>query len=283
MQNRAFWRDVIKNSYALPQGASLLPLTDELLDYLAEADAELRDTFGYNVLARWIAVYRYHTSDHMRHMLNWLIDQLPHDIGATDSDSVLLRSYSASILSLIMYRDVKEQFFTIVEVITVLTAARTYLLDERDTRAFSDRLGWINAIANATSLLRFTVMNPALNAPDLRPVLATVRDKVMQEDNPTLFSHDEEDRLARVIIAIMLRDELTTFDYVDWLQPFKAWQITLREHESDNYNRATNITYQNIKHFLRALYTQMQLKPNLPLFAHEAQSELLEVIRAYTM
>ncbi|MEO1646512.1 MAG: DUF2785 domain-containing protein [Chloroflexota bacterium] len=283
MQDRAFWREVIKNSYALPKDAPLLPLTDELLDYLAETDAELRDTFGYNILARWIAVYRYHTPDHMRHMLNWLIDQLPYDIGTTDSDSVLLRSYSASILSLIMYRDVKEQFFTIEEVLTVLKASRAYLLDERDTRTFTDRLGWINAIANATSLLRFTVMNPAIRAPDLRPVLATVRDKVMQEDDPTLFSHDEEDRLARVIIAIMHRDELTTFDYVDWLQPFKAWQITLREHEADDYNRATNITFQNIKHFLQALYTQMQLKPNLPLFAHESQAELLEVIRAYTI
>ncbi|MEL6309633.1 MAG: DUF2785 domain-containing protein [Chloroflexota bacterium] len=283
MQDRAFWRDVIKNSYALPKDAPLLPLTDELLDYLGETDAELRDTFGYNILARWIAVYRYHSPEHMRHMLNWLIDQLPYDIGATESDSVLLRSYSASILSLILYRDVKEQFFTPEDVLTVLVAARAYLLDERDTRAYSDRLGWINATANATSLLRFTVMNPAVKAPDLRPTLTTVRDKVMQEDDPTLFSHDEEDRLARIVIAIMLRDELTTFDYVDWLQPFKSWQITLREHEADDYDRAINITFQNIKHFLRALYTQMQLKPNLPLFAHEAQTELLEIMRAYTI
>lgn len=283
MQDRAFWRDIIANSYALPKDAPLLALTDELLDYLSETDPELRDTFGYNILARWIAVYRYHQASDLRHMLNWLIVQLSHDIGAEESDTVLLRSYSASILALILYRDIKEHVFTIPEVQQVLDAACAYLLDERDTRAYTENLGWINAIANATSLIRFTVMNAAITAPELRGVLTTIRDKVMQEETPTLFTHDEDDRLARVILAVMLRDELTTFDFVDWLQPFKAWQTLLRDRDDTAYDPTTHAVYHNIKHFLQALYVQMQLKANLPRFAHEAKPELLETLRLYTL
>lgn len=278
--NKEEWQAVIENDYQLPDGAELIPLTDELLDYLASPDPDLRDNIANAILSRWLTVHNYHNAQQLQQMAQWLMQQLSNRIGETDTDSVFLRSYSALILSLVMYRNSRENFFSEIEVNAILHAAKDYLLDEQDRRAYIEGKGWANAIANTCDLLRFVAYSDTLAGADLHVIMDAVGEKVRQAvDEP--FIHDEEDRLAKIILTIMSRDELDTFDYVDWVKRFSEWKVN--NAREDVYNPTYNATYQNIKLFLRALSTQMALAPRIPISAREFEGELLSVIREFTV
>lgn len=278
--DKAFWQDIVDNNYKLPEDASVMPLTEELLNYLGQADADLRDKYAYEILARWLVLYRYHEPDQMREMYQWLLEQLKVDLGKEETDTVFLRSNSAAILALVMYRNDREQFLDEIEVSAILTDAKNYLIKEKDTRAYVAEMGWANAVANAASLLRYIAFNKNLSPSELQGILDTITDKLMQSVKMP-FAHDEEDRLAKVVLAILSRDALTTFDFVDWVKRFSEWKS---EHQQNGvYNASYNHTYQNIKHFLRALYTQMDLTTRLPFSAQEFKPDLLDVMRDFSL
>lgn len=278
--NKAEWQVIIQNDYQLPEGADLLPLTDELLDYLASPDPDLRDDIANAILSRWLTVHNYHTPQQLQQMAQWLMQQLTNGIGEMDTDSVFLRSYSALILSLVMYRNSRENFFTEIEVNAILHAAKDYLLNEQDRRAYVEGKGWANAMANACDLLRFVAYAETLSPADLKIIMNAVGEKVMLPVDE-FFAHDEEDRLAKIILTIMSRDELDTFDYVDWVKRFSEWYAN--NARDDVYNATYNATYQNIKSLLRALFVQMSLAPRIPIAAREFEGELLGVMRQFTV
>jgi hypothetical protein len=53
-RDRDFWRAIVKTDYAVPANESVVPLARELSGMLASPDPELRDEFGYSILAAWI-------------------------------------------------------------------------------------------------------------------------------------------------------------------------------------------------------------------------------------
>lgn len=280
MNSRDYWRDIVANQYHLPDDADLLTLTNELLGYLGEPDPELREEFGYSILSRWIAVYRYYEVDQLKSIGRWLSTRLDQGIGEVNTDSVFTRSFSASVLSLIMYRDVREQFLEKVAIDSVLETTELYLLYERDLRSYDPEKGWVNAVANTSSVLRYIAMNPKLSRRQLLSILNTLLQKITQPMTTT-YDHDEEDRLARVVIPIMMRDDVEVDDYEAWFSAFKEWMV---KHETDDrYNVSYNCTYQNIKRFLRSLYVQNLLAPRLSENAIEARADLLDTIREFSV
>src|SRR5688572_4358630 len=52
--DKAFWQAIVKADYAVPPNEQLMPLARELSAMLASPDPELRDEFGYSILAAWI-------------------------------------------------------------------------------------------------------------------------------------------------------------------------------------------------------------------------------------
>ena len=52
--DRAFWRAIVRDRYAIPVHESADALAHELSAMLASPDAELRDDLAYSILARWI-------------------------------------------------------------------------------------------------------------------------------------------------------------------------------------------------------------------------------------
>ena len=53
MYDKAFWKAIADNDYAVPEGEQPLALTDELLGYPGSTDEELRDTYAYTLIAVW--------------------------------------------------------------------------------------------------------------------------------------------------------------------------------------------------------------------------------------
>src|SRR3990172_5097725 len=98
--DKGFWQTVIDNNYVLPQGADVVALTNELLGYLGSPDPDLRDTFAYSILARWMLRDGMYSADDLLAITLALLPNLVNGIGQQDSDSVFLRSYSVLVLSL---------------------------------------------------------------------------------------------------------------------------------------------------------------------------------------
>lgn len=279
---REFWHHIIENRYALPDNHSLVDLTIELLEYLASPDPELRDTFAYDILARWIILYGYYDPDELRAMIEWLVPRLAEGLGEQNSDSVFVRSYAALILSLIIYRDNQTSFLSAAEVRSVLNHARYYFVTEQDLRAYVPGKGWANACGHTADLLKFLARSSLLEAQDLMRLLDAIADRLTTGSSCVIFSHDEDDRLAQAALSAIRRDSLTMYELTDWLSRFHDWKAS-QPKTSSEYNAAYHATYQNIRNFVRSLYAYMQLSPHLNSEADDLLPELLATIRVFSL
>src|SRR5438874_805921 len=52
--DRAFWRAIAQNHYAVPVNQSAAALAKEVSELLASPDPELRDDLAYSIFAHWI-------------------------------------------------------------------------------------------------------------------------------------------------------------------------------------------------------------------------------------
>lgn len=278
--DKTFWHEIIDNEYELPDDQDLVKLTKELLEYLSSPDPELRDEFAYGILARWIVNYRYHDHDDLLDIYPILMQQMQYQIGVAGDDTVFMRSYSALVLSLIVYRDIREGFLTELDLQAILRTALDYLRQEKDTRAYVAGKGWATAIGNACDVLKFIVRHDLLSSADVVQVLRAIADKVLQPTDAP-YDHDEEERLARVVTSALMRDALSSMEVIDWLQTFTAWRDD--HHIEDNYDYESNVIYQNSKRFLWAVYIQLQLAPRLPYTVQEFEPELLRALKKFSL
>lgn len=278
--DKAFWREIIHNQYRLPEDQSLSDLTIELFNYLGSTDPELRDTFAYGILARWIVLYGLHAPENLRVMIEWLVPQLSEGVGEQETDGVFLRAYSALILSLIAYHDNSVNFLEAEEARYLLDKARAYLLAERDLRAYVPEKGWANACAHTADLLRFLARNGYLEASDLRRLLDAIADKLTTETG-VIFNHDEDDRLAQAVMAVFQRNVLNMYEMSEWLNRFLDWRS--RQQTDNHYDPLYHATHQNIKNFLRSLYCRIQLSAYRTIDIQDFEPDLLVAIKVFSI
>src|SRR4051812_31165622 len=105
--DRAFWKAIAQNHYAVPEGQSAAALAHELSQLFGSPDSELRDDLSYSILAHWI----YRPNILLPSDLNALVDEwrpnLKIGIGESGTNSALLRSFTALSLSSIAEREAK--------------------------------------------------------------------------------------------------------------------------------------------------------------------------------
>jgi hypothetical protein len=279
--DKASWHKIIDNNYQLDQIDELNALTDELIGYLDSPDAELRDTIAYSVLARWIISHQYYSDEQLTLMVERLIPKLSVSLGNHDDDTVFGRSYAVLVLSLLAYQDDRSSFMSESLVRDLLEQARRYLIAEQDHRAYIDGKGWANACANTADLLKFLVRNPVIQSNDAQHIINTIAEKItMQTSN--IYQHDEDERLAQVVMTVLDFSMATSAELDEWLKHFQKWKVA---HTSDDaeYNLSYHATYQNIKNFLRSLYIQMQLVSSVPMEAVDFEPDLLDIIRDFSL
>jgi Protein of unknown function (DUF2785) len=278
--DKAGWQKIIENEYRMSDTHDLGTLTDDLLDYLDSSDAELRDTIAYSVFARWIISHQYYTEQQMVHLVNLLIPKLSQSLGDYGDDTVFGRSYAALVLSLLAYQEDRMGFMTDALVHALLDEACNYLIAERDHRAHIEGKGWANACSHTADLLKFLARNPLVQIEDAKRIMDTIAGKVVMQTE-YIYHHDEDERLAQVVMAVIDLSLLTTYDLGDWLTHFRDWNTT--HSLKDEYNPIDHATYQNIKNFLRSLYLQMQLVDSIPIDAAHFEPELLNTISEFSL
>jgi hypothetical protein len=278
--DKADWQQIIENDYRLSDADDMNVLTDELLFYLDSPDPELRDTIGYNVFARWIISLQYYSDQQQRKLVELLIPKLRQSLGNRDDDTVFGRSYGALVLSLLAYQENRSSFMTDTLAHALLDETRHYLIAERDQRAYVDGKGWANACSHTADLLKFLAGSSIIESEDAKKILETVAEKVLMETD-SIYHHDEDERLAHVVVAVMDLSLLSTYELEDWLKHFLDWKA---DHSLiDNYDVIYHATYQNIKSFLRSLYIKTQLVDTIPVDAVDFEPQLLNAIRKFSL
>jgi hypothetical protein len=246
--DKAFWKAIIANEFKLPIGYSADDLAPELIGYLSLPDPELRDEIGVEILTSWIVGGQF-SPETLRGFMGQWTSNLMQGIGEQGTNSVLLRSFSALMLSIIAYYDWKNPFLSEAETATLLESALNYCAAEKDVRGYDLEMGWLHSPAHTADLLKFLARNTKTTALEHQRILEAVAHKVV-EGRTEVFSHSEYERLGLVVLDIIRRGTLDE-------QALRAWVdllVAVRQREPDGYSQEYHAAYQNTKHFLRAVY-----------------------------
>jgi hypothetical protein len=271
--DRAFWRAIQTNHYAVPEGEAAVELAHELSGYLGSPDPDLRDNLTYSILDVWIIERPQLSRQELIPFVEEWSANLKIGIGESGTDSVLKRSFSALVLSSIAQRDLKTQFLGDARYHALLNDAISYLNSERDLRGYDGTKGWIHATAHTADLLKAIAENDLLTRDDQHAILAAIAERLATA--PTVYSYGEQDRLALAVRSIVLRRDFDSEHFTKWLAGL--------DDADSNVWKAKPLTpailaaYQNRTYMLEALIARMSSESLNPAAA-AAQAKVVAVV-----
>ena len=110
----------------------------------------------------------------------------------------------------------------------LVSEGAAYLSNVRDYRGFVEGEGWRHGVAHASDLMMQLALNPATNRTQLDEILAAVASQIVPA-NDHFYTFGEPERLARPIVFIAAREELSEEDWASWFasisdpSPFESW------------------------------------------------------------
>lgn len=182
---------------------------------------------------------------------------LSEGIGEKGSDSVFLRTFSVLLIGVIVVQDelrkesgnsfLDESIFT-----DWFEKSKAYVLAEKDFRSFIPGKGWAHAISHGADVLRDFAVHRFTTAKDHAAILEILADKLF-DNREEIYINNDDNRMARVVVTIMLRNQLKLPDYEKWLDGLlkRFGEKSLLDYAG---NREEVIPWFNTITFLRALY-----------------------------
>ena len=271
----AFWEGVERGGFALPPGTSAAELLDELQPCLASPDPKLRDNLVYEATAAWMYRDKRLSDAEVRKLLATWVANLRLGLGEEGTDSVLRRSFSALCLSIVAALDNARPFLERSEFASLLRAALDYLAGEKDVRGFEPGKGWIHSAAHTADLLKFLARSRHLLPAEQPLVLDAIGAKL--EAAGQVFTHGENERLARAVASLARRADLDGAAFDRWLSGFTARHKQLWEApEIDPLRLAAE---QNGKDLLRSLFVELVLDAGPERAGEGPRGRVLECLR----
>jgi Protein of unknown function (DUF2785) len=266
-------RSIVSHENQPPAGRTAKEILPELTRQLASPDPELRDDLAFRILSVWIYEKRLLSPDDLRSLVATLLSNLRRGIGEQNADTVFFRSFSALTLSIIVARDNEEPFLSEEEFRSLLNATLTYFRDERDTRGFDGRKGWIHTVAHTSDLLKFLARSRYLSAGDQGRILEALVAKLHAVSE--IFGQGEDQRMARVVISIARRSDLEKDTIRAWFDQRKA-DVKFPDKPSVESLRFE----QNTLHFLVSLWAALSIDNRPSDNAEVVKGQLRDVLRA---
>lgn len=252
MHDNAFWQGIIDAKGAIPDGASLDELTQELLDYLRLEDEIKRDTYGYQILAYWMTQGHYDSDTLKGMMARWLGD-LQHGIGDNGTTTVIVRSFAALMLSIIVYYDMRESFLSDDDIHTLLDAILAYFAAENDWRGHHPKYGWLHSVAHTADVLKFLARHEKTTVTDHQHIVDAIATKITTQHG-VFLTHGEDERLALALLDVIKRGTLDESAWRAWVDTLVALQAESPAAFDNNWYSAS----QNTKHLMQSLYFALQ-------------------------
>ena len=145
--------------------------------------------------------------------------------------SAILRSFSALTLSEIARTDRIKAWMTDAERQEMVDAAATFMSGISDYRAFSDREGFVHAVAHGADFALQLALNPAVTRPQLDTLLNSMATQIAPRDPNVAYWAGESDRLARAVLFIAQRKLHTEAEWKAWFttvmdpKPLASWDV----------------------------------------------------------
>lgn len=274
LHDREFWRAIVKNRYAVPDGQPVFPLLRELSGYLGSRDPELRDDLAYSITTIWIKHQKQISTDELCSLLDDWQANLRTGIGETGNDGILKRSFSALSLVALAERDLKMPFLGEDRYRAMLANALAYLRDERDLRGFDPTLGWIHATAHTADLLAALAANPLLKNEDQARLLDAIARRLSSAHE--IFTYGEQDRLSALAATIVARKDFDAPAFHNWLSALDAADQKVWKDIPPHLELLQ--TFENNTYMLRGLAAYLSVNVSGPA-GMEVQKAVLNVLQ----
>lgn len=201
------------------------------------------------------------STDRLVSLSDELTNDLLRGVGDHISDGVFKRSFSALIVgAIISYDELCDQkpgnstqsFITREIYDDWFLKSIRYFTSENDLRGYTSESGWAHAAAHGADLLRELAFSRFCSVERQKIILSELSSKIIR---PTVypFLYNEDNRLSRVAVTILLRNELRLDDYKEWISsiirsmPLGGWMDVSKDDRA-------NIAWNNTVNFLRAFY-----------------------------
>lgn len=264
-RNIDYWENIYTDRPPSDNNADALALS--LVPCLGSENATLRDTYGYGLFTHWLRN-------------DWLSEEIRLQLftrlqANLESDRVLLRSFSALILSEVLRADALTTFLTSTQRDSLLQLSSQTLLAEDDYRGLDAELGWVHPVAHLADIHWRIALHPQLTTQQATESLAAIYPKAVTQETSYVFN--ESDRMARVVAILIRRQALNDDQFAAWLGRFSTrqdgspWSSAFSSPEG-------MAELHNSKAFIRALAEQLATA-ELPETIESQLEELLEIFR----
>jgi uncharacterized protein DUF2785 len=271
---KEFWRAIVAKDYAVPDGASPYELILELTSYLGSPDPELRDEFAYAIPAAWIYRQKLLTPAELDAFRQKWTGNLTVGIGTAQDESVLLRSFSALDLSILVALDNEKPFLEEATYEELLGAALDYLTREKDVRGFVKGSGWHHSTAHTADLLKFLGRSRHLKPADQTRILSAIAAKLSSAGS--VYAWGEDGRLARAVLSLLRREDFDSASFDRWVGGLAAdWEGTWKVEPFDP-NRY--VAAQNGKNLVQSLFVLLSTVDTFPA-RDAARDKVLAALR----
>lgn len=263
----AFWEGIIAADFALPEGASAGALLDELAALHRSPDPHWRDDIGYGIAARWLYSDLVDEAAKRRALRRWLAAL---NEPTTGTDGTIGRSFAALNLASLVSGDNQHPWLSADEVGQLVDAALQYLANEHDLRGYEEPIGWIHASAHTADLLKFLSRSRHLPIPAQSRILDAIAAK-QAATGTTIFSFGEDERFARVVVALIRRADHSPVAYESFLRKL---QTITRYEPGTRLDLARFAAAHNAERLMVMLHALLTLTPQ-PQPNEQAASRLL--------
>ena len=260
----SFLEAIIQDEFRLPAGSSLTSLTAQLADGLGSPDSDLREN-SLSILWEWIVLDRY-TPAELYALGEQMAANLIVGTGESGTDSVFLRAFSALILQAVIEQDEtyaagnrsgKTPFLNEADLQRWMQCALNSLVAENDLRGFVAEKGWAHSIAHHADLFLCLGRSRFLGSADLERLLDAIAARLTAPAD-SILSYQEDERLARAVLSILLRDLLDIAVLGRWLEKLVS-PADGAQWDNVHANPALVNARYNTRAFLRSLYFQLQI------------------------
>ncbi|MDQ0089716.1 hypothetical protein J2T12_003129 [Paenibacillus anaericanus] len=251
------------NGYMLNEGEVLWDYIKLMLKYIGDPLPELRDNLIYATFAGWIGERKLFNDAELREILSVIIDDehLFYHLGSEEDPSVFTRTFSVLVVVLILQRHIEQPFLDLSEFTHLKERLIGYYIEEKDLRGYVTEGGWAHAAAHGADALEELVRCVESDEAVQLEVLAAIQG--MLYNGRYVFSDDEDDRIASIVVTIIEHDLLSPSLITDWFGQLEQCCDWPR-------SRSLYMTRTNTKNFLRSLYFR--------LLHHNRGTELMDAI-----
>ncbi|MFJ9388809.1 DUF2785 domain-containing protein [Nocardioides sp. NPDC101246] len=267
--SEAYWREVHSTGLAVPTDRPLGDLTIELTRMLGDPDPDVRSGLAVPALSTWIQRGVY--DDLLGGLGDGMAAGLVVGLGDSGNNGVFRRASSVEALAECIARDNARSLVRAEKVLEWGDRIATWLLRERDLRAFVPERGWAHAVARGADALGTLAASEHLGKPELTVILDVVADRVLARGD-TIYAHGEPDRLAAATMSVLRRNLVP----LNIMEPWINRIVTVATATPETPDRDPFLLTGNAEAFLRALYIQLALSNDIP----QIRGDLLLVVVA---